>query len=230
MEKMAVKYRRISKTKVNKIVTCFSADLTATQTAKITGLNRNTINAWYHAFRVALAAFQEKYAEQSSGEFELDESYFGGIKKKTHAGERRKRGRGADNKIPVFGIKKRNDGSVYTQIIKNASKQSLFPIIKRVIIKDDSVIYTDKFRTYDGLVFDGYKHYRINHSKHYSNRKGVHINGIENFWGYAKQRLARFHGLSRKNFYYHLKESEFRYNKKHDMLQILKAELPEILV
>ena len=227
---MPIKYRRLSKNKVNKILQCFSVDLSATQTAQLIGINRNTINTWYGLFRTALAEFQEEQVKQSSGDFELDESYFGGVKKKTQANERRKRGRGAENKIPVFGIKKRNDGTVYTKIIENAQRKTLFPIIKEIIQKQDSMIYTDKFRTYDGLVFDGYKHKRINHSKRYSNRKGTHINGIENFWSFAKQRLAKFHGLSRKNFYVHLKESEFRYNKKHDMVTVLRAKLREILV
>jgi transposase-like protein len=227
---MPLKYRRLSKQKVNKILQCFCADLSATQTAMLVGVNRNTINTWYMRFRVELAAFQEEQVQPTSGSFELDESYFGGPRKKLHADDRRKRGRGAENKVPVFGIKKRDDGTVYTKIIENASKQTLFPIIRDLIKKQDSVIYTDKFRTYDGLVFDGYKHYRINHSRQYSNRKGNHINGIENFWSFAKLRLAKFHGLSRKNFYYHLKECEFRYNKKHDMLKILKARLKEILV
>jgi transposase len=227
---MPLKYRRLSKQKINKILQCFCTDLSATQTAKLVGVNRNTINTWYMRFRVELANFQEEQVRQSSGSFELDESYFGGPRKKLHAEDRRKRGRGAENKVPVFGIKKRDDGTVYTKIIENASKQTLFPIIRDLIKKQDSVIYTDKFRTYDGLVFDGYKHYRINHSKQYSNRKGNHINGIENFWSFAKLRLAKFHGLSRKNFYYHLKECEFRYNKKHDMLKVLKARLKEILV
>jgi len=209
---------------------CFVADLGATQTAQLANLNRNTVNDWFQTFRVWIAEYQEEQIAQSAGEFELDESYFGGIKKKTHAAERRKRGRGAENKVPVFGIKKRDDGSVYTQIIPNASKATLFPIIKKLINKDDSVIYTDKFKTYDGLVFDGYKHYRINHSKRYSNRKGIHINGIENFWSFAKLRLAKFRGLSRKNFYYHLKECEFRYNKKADMMKVLKAKSRDLLV
>ena len=227
---MPLKYRRLSKQKVNKILLCFCTDLSATQTAQLVGVNRNTINTWYLRFRMELAVFQAEQVHQSSGSFELDESYFGGPRKKRHADDRRKRGRGAENKVPVFGIKKRDDGTVYTKIIENASKQTLFPIIRDLIKKQDSVIYTDKFRTYDGLVFDGYKHYRINHSKTYSNRKGNHINGIENFWSFAKLRLAKFHGLSRKNFYYHLKECEFRYNKKHDMLKVLKARLKEILV
>ena len=69
---------------------------------------------------------------------------------------------------------------------------------------------------------DGYRHYRINHSKEYSDRKGTHINGIENFWSFAKRRLAKFNGVSRKTFLLHLKECEFRYNHKHDMLKTLQ--------
>lgn len=209
---------------------CFAVDLGATQTAQLLNINRNTINDWFHTFRIEIAHFQEEQVQQSSGEFELDESYFGGIKKKTHADERRKRGRGAEHKIPVFGIKKRDDGTVYTQIIENASKSSLNPIIKRLITTKDSIVYTDKWKGYDGLVFDGYKHKRINHSKQYSNTKGTHINGIENFWSYAKARLAKFKGISREHFYLHLKECEFRYNKKHDMMKVLKRRLQDLLV
>lgn len=227
---MPKKYSRLSKRKVNQLMQCFCADLSATQTAQLANVNRNTVNDWFHTFRVFLAEYQEEQRGISSGEFELDESYFGGIKKKTHAEERRKRGRGAENKIPVFGIKKRDDGSVYTHIIKNASKQTLFPIIKKLINKDQSTIYTDGWKGYDGLVFDGYKHYRVNHSKQYSDRKGSHINGIENFWSFAKQRLAKFRGLNRNNFSYHLKECEFRYNKKADMMHVLRVKLKEMLV
>ena len=41
---------------------------------------------------------------------------------------------------------------------------------------------------------------------------GNHINGIENFWGLCKVRLAKFRGLHKHKFYYHIKEGEFRYN------------------
>ncbi len=102
--------------------------------------------------------------------------------------------------------------------------------MKRLVTSKDSIVYTDKWRGYDGLVFDGYKHFRVNHSKQYSNRKGTHINGIENFWGDSKQRLAKFHGISRSTFYPHLKECEFRYNKKHDMLKVLKKKLRDLLL
>ena len=106
---------------------CFASDISATQTAKIVGVNRNTTNDWFNCFRKEILKFQENENGSFQGEVELDESYFGGKKKKKHPEDKRKRGRGAENKIPVFGIKKREDGRVYTQIIKNASKQELLP-------------------------------------------------------------------------------------------------------
>jgi len=40
----------------------------------------------------------------------------------------------------------------------------------------------------------------------------VYINDIEGFWSYVKERLLKFHGVSKDNFIYYLKELEFRYN------------------
>lgn len=57
---------------------------------------------------------------------------FLGIRKP--ATDRRKSGRGDENKIPVFGVLKR-EGKVYKQIVKNASKQELMPIVKQILRK-----------------------------------------------------------------------------------------------
>ena len=168
---------RISERKYREIVKYFVYDFSSTQIAELVDINRNTVDRYITLTRERIAFFQEQTRELG-GEVELDESYFGGKRK----GD--KRGRGVTNKVPVFGIKKR-DGKVHTQIIKNASRAQILPIIKRIINKD-ATIYTDGWRAYDGLVLDGYKHYRINHSKEFSNRRGNHINGIENFWGWSK--------------------------------------------
>jgi len=219
---MLKRQARLKKQAIKKLIECFVADTSATQAGKLAKVNRNTANLWYKMFREKILIHQETILGQMSGEVELDESYFGGPRKKKHAGDRRKRGRGAENKVPVFGIKKRDDGRVYTQIIKNASKQELLPIIKRLVKRNNTTVYTDKWKSYDSLVLDGYKHKRINHSKTYSNRKGTHVNGIENFWSFAKRRLAKFNGVSRKTFLLHLKECEFRYNHKNDMMSVLE--------
>jgi transposase len=49
----------------------------------------------------------------------------------------------------------------------------------------------------------------------------VYINGLEGFWSYAKQRLIKFHGVSKEKFPLYLKEMEFRYNNRdHDMFEL----------
>lgn len=51
----------------------------------------------------------------------------------------------------------------------------------------------------------------------FSNRR-KHINGIENLWGLAKARLAKFRGIHNRTFYLHLKEWEFKFNHRHENL------------
>jgi len=129
-----------------------------------------------------------------------------------------KRGRGSQGKIPVFGILERQ-GKVKVEVVKDVSAESILrSAIKKV--KRGSIIYTDRFRSYDGLVMYGFRHERIDHSKRFANGR-VYINGIEGFWGYAKERLLRFHGVSRENFVYYLKELEFRYNNREKLDEML---------
>ena len=99
--------------------------MTITMIADLTKLNRNTVDRYVQLLRKEIAQYCENTSE-FVGQIECDESYFGGKKK----GD--KRGRGSTNKIPVFGLLKRN-GKVYTQIIKNASSKELMPIIKDLV-------------------------------------------------------------------------------------------------
>ncbi|MFN8367248.1 MAG: IS1595 family transposase [Candidatus Kapaibacterium sp.] len=205
---------RISKAKFLEIVRLFSYDLSATQIAQVTSLNRNTVNRYVSAIREMIAHHCD---EQSpiTGTVEIDESYFGARR------VRGKRGRGARGKTIVFGIYKRN-GSVYTQIVPNVSRAALQQVL-RGRVTFDSIIHSDGWRAYNGLVDVGYKrHYRINHEKNEFAKGSSHINGIEGFWGFAKTRLSKFRGLSKSTFYLHLKECEFRFNnRKNNIYQIL---------
>ncbi len=103
-----------------------------------------------------------------------------------------KRGRGSRNKVSVFGILERN-GNVKVEVVEDVKAETLLKeTIKKV--KRGSLIYTDKFKSYDGLVMYGFRHERIDHSKRFTNGK-VYINGIEGFKSFAKGRLLKFHGL-----------------------------------
>jgi transposase len=216
-----VKRSRISEAKFREIVKLFSIDLEADQTAQITGLSRNTINRYYKAFRERIVQICGNDSP-FSGEIEVDESYFGARRIKG------KRGRGAYGKTIVFGLLKR-EGKVYTEIVTDVKAATLQAVI-RGHVDVDSVIHSDGWRGYNGLVDIGYdKHFRVHHSKDEFVRGKSHINGIESFWSYAKMRLAKFRGLDKKNFNLHLKECEFRFNHRGEdlyklLLQIFRNE------
>jgi transposase-like protein len=213
---MVLSRAKISQYKIKKIIKFFCVDIPANKTAVLLELNRKTINHWYTSFRLAIYAWQMREFENIFGEAEADESYFGAKRKRGFKGKL-KRGRGTQ-KQPVFGILKRG-GQVYTEIVPNCKKPVLQGIIKGKL-DPSTIIYTDGWRGYDGLVDVGYdKHFRVNHSKNeFSRGNGIHINGIENFWSFTKRRLAKFNGV-KKNFALHLKESEWRYGKSSDILQ-----------
>ena len=84
------------------------------------------------------------------------------------------------------------------------------PIIRRQI-EPDSIVYTDSYRPYNALDISEFKHYRINHSTVFADGRN-HINGIENFWNQAQRILRKYNGIPAKQFYWFLKESEFRFN------------------
>ena len=215
MKNKYVNRSKISEAKFRQLVKLFAMDLTATQTTELTGLNRNTVNRLYAAMRQRIY----EYSQQSSpiaGEVEVDESYFGSRR------VRGKRGRGASGKTIVFGLFKRG-GKVYTEIVPDVKSATLQAIVRgRVDV--ESVIHTDGWRGYDGLVDLGYeKHFRVSHANdEFSKGDGKHINGIESFWGYAKHRLVKFNGIPKDLFEIYLKETEFRFNNRgYDLYQIL---------
>jgi len=92
------------------------------------------------------------------------------------------------------------------------------PIIQGRIL-EGSTIYTDGWKAYDGLILNGYEHYRVYHSKNEFARGKSHVNGIESFWSFAKRRLAKFNGLTDDKFFLHLKECEFRFNHRNENLE-----------
>jgi transposase len=204
------KAAKISEVKFRRIIRCFAEDLTASSTARMTGVSVRSVNDLFLKIRRRLALISEAQSP-FEGKVEMDESYFGPQR------VRGKPGRGAGGKTIVFGILKRGE-SVYTRIIPNAAKSTLRKVIRgRVSL--NSVIHSDGWVGYDGLVDVGYaKHLRVRHADREFALRDNHINGIESFWSFAKHRLARFHGIPKHTFYLHLKETEFRFNNRHGNL------------
>jgi len=203
--KVHITHCKLSKKVQKQLIQFFVAEVTARTAADLLGINRRTAILYYQKIRQVIAYYLELESEEYfAGEIELDESYFGGVRKG-------KRGRGAAGKVKVFGILKRG-GKVYAKVIEDTKTSTLMPIIERKIIKLDSVVYTDCYRSYNALDVSGFRHYRINHSTHFAEKKTNHINGIENFWNQAKRVLRKYNGIPEKSFPLFLKECEFRFN------------------
>lgn len=108
---------------------------------------------------------------------------------------------------------------MYTKVVPNVSAKVLMTEISKNT-KKGSVFYTDCFKSYKSLKQFG-KHLRIN--KQYAFAKGrTHINGIEGFWSFAKERFHKYHGINMKNYPLYLKEMEFRFNyRDEDIYELL---------
>ena len=194
----------------------FEMEVSALRASKELGVAYRTAWKLFTVFREALAK-AEQGAWLLGGEGEADESSFGGRR-------RGERGRGAAGKQPVFGILERG-GKVQVEVVPSVRAEELrSPLVAKV--KRGSLIYTDQFKGYDGLVSYGFRHERIDKSMRFANGR-VYINGIEGFWSFAKERLAKFHGMSPTFFPLYLKELQFRYNHRPNcfeaMVQALKA-------
>ena len=191
----------------------FCADVPALTSAGLSGLSVQATQRLYDKFRCRILEWTVEEARLFAGEVEVDESYFGARR------VRGRRGRGAGGKTPVIGLLKRG-GKVFTEIVGNCSKQELMPIIRGQVLSD-STVYTDGWKSCDGLVLGGYKHHRIHHQQNQFARGRNHVNGIESFWSFTKLRLAKLRGIRPNSFILHLKESEWRFNHRHDCLYSL---------
>lgn len=175
------------------------------------GVNKTT--ASYYLHRLRLLIYKNSYEPGLlEGDIDVDESYFGGRRKS-------KRGRGAGNKVPMFGILKRN-GNVYACITPNAKIDTLISIIREKV-KPDSIVYTDSFRSYNALDVSEFIHYRINHSQEFAQYRN-HINGIDNFWSQAKCHMRKYNSISKEYFHLFLKECEWCFNYSDPKRQLHK--------
>ena len=132
----------------------FVSGTTARCATGLVCINFNTAFYYYHRLRMLIFIATENETP-FAGEIEVDESYFGGHRKG-------KRARGGVGKVPVFGILKRG-GKMYTKVITDTKAKTLMGIMQKQI-KPNSIVFTDRYRSYNVLDVSEFKHYRVNHS------------------------------------------------------------------
>src|SRR5437879_3898325 len=106
----------------------FVLQVTARSAADVHGIQANTVALFYRKIRLVIAERLEHEAVPFTGEIEVDESYFGGVRKGP-------RGRGAAGKVPVFGLLKRG-GKVYARSEEHTSElQSPMYLVCRLLLE-----------------------------------------------------------------------------------------------
>ena len=188
----------------------FVFGLSSNQITEQTGLTKpRTLRALNYARK----SMTKDIPKQFSGIVEVDETYMGGQwknKRKSVRSKGTKRGRGT-SKQPVFGIYARK-GTVWAEIVDDVGSETLQTIIKKHVRKG-STICSDTWKGYTGIATKGYVHRLVDHQKEYAN-KGIHINGLEGFWGYLKRRLVAKGGIRRERLGLYLGEYVWRYNNR----------------
>jgi transposase len=145
---------RVPLARVLHAIKLFELDTSVRESADQLALSYNTVYDLFNLFRQSIEGSDKDTSFVLSGEIEMDKSYFGGRRKGN-------RGRGAAGKIPVFGILERG-GKVRIEVVRNVTGETLLETaIKKV--KRGSLIYTDKFRSYNGSY--RFRHMRIDHGK-----------------------------------------------------------------
>ena len=221
-----VKNSHLSERKFRELPRLFRAGAPALSAASLTGLNRDTVNR-HHGMPRARIAEACGADGPFDGEAEADESHFGARR------ARGARGRGARGETIASGLPERG-GKVCTRIVPDVTRGTSTRVIEGKASKD-SIMCTDGLAPCDGLVDWGCKHHcRVSRGENGSVERGNpgdRIDGIEGFWGYAKDRLVKYQGMPEEDFYLHLKECEFRFSMRGRgmygfMLRELRERLP----
>lgn len=190
--------------------------ISAKQIQRTVGMTYKT--AYYAAMRVRIGMLLPDTILE--GIIEMDESYFGGKKRKKNDPKNEanissvslKRGRGT-SKISVAAMVARG-GNIKTKVIEKLTKQNLMYMLKRYAKEKDSVLVTDGFKSY--AAFDEFiEHMTVNHSKTFSSGI-VHVNTVEGFWSFVKNGMkGNFRSISPKYLPFYLIEYEWKFNHRN---------------
>ncbi|MFC2024103.1 IS1595 family transposase [Chloroflexota bacterium] len=189
------------------LMTSTRCGISAKQLERELGVTYKT--AWRIAHEIRNSLMGQDF-QPLSGTIEADETYIGGRRR----GVRRGRPNEDSHKVPVFGMAERK-GKVVAVTVPNVKRATIMPHITQRVIPASN-IYTDEFRSYDGLAKNGFKHDRINHMEKVYVSGDVHTNTIEGFWSLVKRGIGGvYHAVSAKHLQGYLNEYSWRYNHRN---------------
>ena len=110
----------------------------------------------------------------------------------------------------VFGLKER-DGKIIVSIAP-LEGETIFRHPPK-FVRQGPVIFTATYQEYDALIL---WRYRLPAGREKALHKGkLPLDGLDNFWNFARPRLGRFHRSSDRDLFYFLRELAFRYEHRN---------------
>jgi len=173
---------------------------------KVLGLKRyETTWILLHKLRTAMI---RPGRERLYGTVEADETYMGGERPG-------KRGRGATNKtLVLIAVEDKGNeiGRIRLQSIDNASANSLIPAIQKNV-ELGSIVRTDGWNGYNGLITAGYKHLVVRQSADVGENMLPLVNRVA---ALLKRWLQGTHqgAVQKSHLDYYLDEFTFRFNRR----------------
>jgi len=181
--------------------------ISAKQIERETGVTYKTAWRMFKQIRSMLGDEKSGPIGGFNRKVEMDETYYGSRSEGT-------RGRGT-KKTPVVGMVQRK-GQVRAFVAADVKADTLRGLIKEHVLPK-STVFTDDFRSYNGLDARGYTHHRINHSERVYVAGDVHTNTIEGFWSLVKRGIGGvYHSVGRDYLQTYFDEYSFRYNRRFD--------------
>ncbi len=169
--------------------------------------------AWFMEHRIRLA-MQTGSFEKVAGEFEVDESFIGGLARNMHKYRRKQAitGTGGAGKAIVMGLLDRKTKKIRLRHVANTQRDTLQSVV-REHVEGGSYVYSDAWLGYLGLDRE-YVHQVIDRAETYV-KGNVHTNGIENFWSLLKRGLkGTYISVEPFHLFRYLDEQAFRFNER----------------
>lgn len=196
--------------------------ISAKQIERETGVTYKTAWRMFHQIRKLL---QEDIGPLG-GSVEIDETYYGGVRKKGTGRPMR----GDKKKTPIVGVVERR-GRAKAFTLENLKGSTLLSIAQEHILPE-STVYTDELPAYDGLSYMpsyGYNHRRIKHAAKVYVVGDIHTNCVEGFWSLIKRGIGGvYHQVSQKHLQSYLNEYSFRYNHRFDSVPMFETFLLQV--
>jgi transposase len=213
---------RISEWKFRLLVRYFTLDLSATEVARLTGLTRKTMTVIFLKIRRRISQECARTSPFATGQVKADQSHSCAV---CICGQR---GCGVFNKTPVFALLKHDQG-IHLQMVPDCRKAPLRALIRGHELID-GLLKLNGWHGFDALIDAEFERpFKVNR------KASPEISGpfqpvdrdSEIFWAFARRRLEKFYGVSKRTFHLHLKECEWRYNMRQydpyaELLKLLR--------